>query len=606
MAGREHVLRADLSAGTVNRERVPERWRRRFLGGKGLGARYLYEELDAGVDPLGPENLLGFCIGPLSGYLPGETRYAAVTKSPLTGGFLDSYAGGEFAGRLAGSLSDCLALLVTGEADEPVRIVVEGGDGRIEPAETWGEDTVAVADAHPDSGVACIGPAGERGVAYATVASDAGDHHAGRGGAGAVMGSKRLKAVVVRDEAPEIPPELADLRARYEREYAEADTGRWQAAGGTIESIDFANEVGALATEGWQRDQFEAVDDIGVEAAAEAAIGREHPDWEVPGGFEIETDDGTSVPRGATPMTLGAGLGVGEFDAVAELGGLCDRLGIDVISAGNAVAWAMRAAEAGRLDCELAFGDADGARTLIEAIATGADGPCEAGVAETLADGVDAATDAYGTDDVIPTVKSMAVPAYDPRAAAGMALAYATSDRGGCHRRARPVEWEAFTETADTRERVAAVVTAQNTRSVLWSLVADDFAGEPLWDDLGAEWFDALGDDYDPADLERVGERVWTLVRLFNGREGFDRAGDELPEAFTEPIADGPAEGDRIDPAEFDALLDAYYAARGWTRTGLPTRESLARLDLETAVDADTLDGNVPETAPRTRTDDDD
>ncbi|MFT4885237.1 MAG: aldehyde:ferredoxin oxidoreductase [Natronomonas sp.] len=606
MAGREHVLRADLSAGTVSRERVPERWRRRFLGGKGLGARYLYDELDAGTDPLGPENLLAFCIGPLSGYLPGETRYAAVTKSPLTGGFLDSYAGGAFAGRLAGSLDGSLALLVTGEAGEPVRIVIEDGEGRIEPAEAWGEDTVVTAEAYPDSGVACIGPAGEHGVAYATIASDAGDHHAGRGGAGAVMGAKRLKAVVVRNEAPEMPPELADLRARYEREYAEGDTGRWQAAGETLESIDFANEVGALATEGWQRDQFEAADDIGIEAAEDAAVGREHPDREVPGGFEVETDEGTSVPRGATPMTLGAGLGLEEFDAVAELGGLCDRLGIDVISAGNAVAWAIRAAEAGRIDCELAFGDADGARSLIEAIATGGDGSCEAGVAGTLAEGVDAAADAYDTDGVIPTVKSMELPAYDPRAAVGMALAYATSDRGGCHRRARPIEWEAFAEDAETSKRVAAVIVAQNTRSALWSFVADDFAGEPLWDDFGAEWFDALGYDYDAADLRRVGERVWTLVRLFNAREGFDRAGDELPAAFTDPIPDGPAAGDRIDPEGFDLLLDAYYAARGWNREGLPTRETLERLDLEAVVDPETPVGNAPETASRTETDDDD
>jgi aldehyde:ferredoxin oxidoreductase len=604
MHGRQNVLRADLTAGTVSRERVPERWRRRFLGGKGLGARYLYEELDAGVDPLGPENLLAFCVGPLSGYLPGETRYAAVTKSPLTGGFLDSYAGGDFADRLAGSLEDCLALLVTGEADEPVRIVIENGDGRIEPAETWGEDTVSAAEAHPESGVACIGPAGERGVAYATIASDAGDHHAGRGGAGAVMGAKRLKAVVVENGAPETPPELAGLRERYEREYADDETGRWQAAGGTLESIDFANEVGALATEGWQRDRFEAADDIGIEAATEAAVGRERPDREVPGGFEVETDEGRSVPRGATPMTLGAGLGLEEFDAVAELGGLCDRLGIDVISAGNAVAWAIRADEAGRIDCELTFGDAEGARGLIEAIATGTDGPCEAGVAETLADGVDAASAAYGTDDAIPTVKSMELPAYDPRAAVGMALAYATSDRGGCHRRARPIEWEAFAEDAATSERVAAVVAAQNTRSALWSFVADDFAGEPLWDDFGAEWFDALGYDHGPADLRRVGERVWNLVRLFNAREGFDRASDELPPVFTEPLEEG---GARIDPEAFEALLDAYYAARGWNREGLPTRETLERLDLAAVADADpeTPVGDPTETALRPETDDD-
>ncbi|ELZ58875.1 MULTISPECIES: aldehyde ferredoxin oxidoreductase family protein [Halorubrum] len=588
MADRDHALRVDLSSETVEREPVPAAWRRRFLGGKGIGARYLYDELDPGTDPLGPGNLLAFCVGPLSGYLPGETRYAAVTKSPLTGGFLDSYAGDDFAGRLAGSLDDCLALLVTGAADRPVRIVVEGGDARVEPAEAWGADTVETDGVHPDAGVACIGPAGERGVAYATIASDAGDHHAGRGGAGAVMGSKRLKAVVARDDPPAVPPELVPLRERVERAYAEGDTGRWQAAGETLESVDFANEVGALATEGWQRDRFAAADDIGIEAAADAAVGRERPDSAVPGGFEVETDEGRSVPRGATPMTLGAGLGVESFDAVAALGERCDRLGVDVISAGNAVAWAVRAAEAGRVDCDVSFGDPDGARALIEAIATGADGPCEPGVTDALADGVDAAADAYGTDDAIPTVKSMELPAYDPRAAVGMALAYATSDRGGCHRRARPIEWEAVAEEASTRERVAAVVTAQNTRSALWSFVADDFAGEPLWDEFGAEWFAALGRDHDAESLRLAGERIWTLVRLFNAREGFDRGDDELPPTLTDPVPGGSEATDGLDREAFERLLDAYYAARGWDRDGLPTPETLARLDLDATVDGET------------------
>jgi aldehyde:ferredoxin oxidoreductase len=287
-------------------------------------------------------------------------------------------------------------------------------------------------------------------------------------------------------------------------------------------------------------------------------------------------------------MTLGAGLGLEAFDAVAALGGLCDRLGVDVISAGSAVAWAVRAAEADLVECDVGFGEETDARRLIEAIATGQDSPCESGVAETLAAGVDAAVERYGGEEFIPTVKSMELPAYDPRTAPGMALAYATSDRGGCHRRARPIEWEVFEGDLSPSDRVAAVVTAQNTRSVLWSFVVDDFAGEPLWADLGAEWFEALGDEYGTEDLQRAGERIWTLVRLFNARDGFGRDADELPEPLTEPISDGPAAGSRIAPEAFDALLDAYYAARGWTREGLPTEATLRRLDLDDVVDSET------------------
>jgi aldehyde:ferredoxin oxidoreductase len=579
---RDHVLRVDLTAGTIERERVPERWRRQFLGGKGLGARYLYEELDAGTDPLGPDNLLGFLLGPVSGYLPGETRYAAITKSPLTGGFLDSYAGGRFPARLAGTLPNCLGVLVTGRADAPVAVHVRDGDAEIAETDLGGADVPAVADAFPGAAVACIGPAGERAVRYATIASDGGDHHAGRGGAGAVMGAKNLKAVVVHGEAIDPSGDLARLRDEYAEAYREHDTGRWLAAGATIESLDFADETGLLATRGWQAAEFDGSEAVGVEAAKEAAVEREYPDGDHPGGFRVETDEGETVPRGATAMTLGAGLGIDDFDDVASLGALCDRLGMDVISTGNAVTWAIRAADTGHVEADLSFGDAEAAAALVERIATRADP-----VADALADGVAVAADRYGGDDLVPTVKSMAVPSYDPRRAGSMALAYATSDRGGCHRRARPFEEEVFDDEWSLETQVRAVTTAQNVRSALWSLPADDFLGE-TFDDLGAEWLAALGREYDPEELYRLGERVWTLVRLFNVREGFDRADDSLPARFRESLPGGRGRSTRIDPDDFERALDRYYAARGWGTDGRPLADALARLELDDVVDDET------------------
>ena len=170
-----------------------------------------------------------------------------------------------------------------------------------------------------------------------------------------------------------------------------------------------------------------------------------------------------------------------------------------------------------------------------------------------------------------------------------MALAYATSDRGACHRRARPVEREVFAARDwDADDRVEAVLVAQNTRAVLWSLIVDDFVGEALWDDLGAEWLRAVGYDVDPADLRVAGERIWTLTRLFNVREGFDREDDGLPEPLTEPLTDGPAAGSAVDPDEFEDLLSAYYRARGWGPDGRPTRETVERLALADAIDAAT------------------
>jgi aldehyde:ferredoxin oxidoreductase len=568
---RDRLLRVDLTTETVESEVVPDRWLRQYIGGKGLGARYLYEELPPNVDPLGPDNVLLFMLGPLSGYLPGEQRYAAVTKSPLSGAFLDSYSGGRFPAVLAQALDDHIGVLVTGTADRPVRLEIENGSGAIAPAENWGTDAVETCEAFPDATVACIGPAGENRVSYATIASDTGDHHAGRGGAGAVIGAKRLKAVVAYGEPPE---GLATLRERYEERYVGDDTGRWQVTSETLESIDFADRVGVLSARGWQEGRFEETDEIGIEAARETAVEREHEDETIPGGFRIETEEGETVPRGATQMTLGAGLGIAEFDAVAALGETCDRLAVDVISAGNAVAWAMRASEMDIIDRDITFGDEATARSLIGEIVRR-----ESVLGDALAEGVEIASERFDSREIIPTVKGMELPNYDPRGAQSMALAYATSDRGACHRRARPVEREVFAGEPWSAETAAqAVIETQNSRSVLWSLVVDDFIGA-VFTDLGAEWLSAVGLDYTPEELRQAGERIWTLTRLFNVREGFTRADDELPPSLCEPLSNEPESA--IDPATFETMLDAYYTLRGWDVDGYPTRETLSGLGVE-------------------------
>jgi aldehyde:ferredoxin oxidoreductase len=572
------LLRVDLSRETTERVAVPAEWLRQYVGGKGLGARYLYGALSPGADPLGPENVVLFLTGPLAGELPGESRYAVVTKSPVTGCFLDSYAGGRFPARLAGALGEHRGLVVTGAAAEPVRVVVADGTARVEPATTWGADTAETAASFPDGAVACIGPAGEHRVAAATVASDGGDHHAGRGGAGAVLGSKRLKAVVARGEPPAPDPALVPLRERTAERFRESDTGRWLDAGGTVESVDFADAVGALATRGWTATRFEGADDIGVEAIADRAIDRETGPGGVARGFRVGTD--STVPRGATGMSLGAGLGIDDADAVTALGGVCDRLGLDLIGAGGAVAWAVRAADAGVLepDRELAFGDAAAARRLLRELATR-----ESDLGDALADGVAAAAERFGGADLVPTVKGLVAPNYDPRGAPSMALAYATSDRGACHRRAMPVEREAFEGPWSPERAARAVARAQTRRSAWWCLVADDFLGRTLADD-GAAWLDVL----DPAprgDPTALGERVWTLTRLFNVREGVTRADDTLPAAMTRPLPDGPDAARAVDPVRFEAMLDAYYARREWGPEGRPTRGLVERCGLDAAVD---------------------
>ncbi|GAA0510260.1 aldehyde ferredoxin oxidoreductase family protein [Halorubrum aquaticum] len=631
----DRILRVDLSTRRVDSEPVPEEWLARYVGGKGLGARYLYAA-GGGIDPESPANPLAFMTGPLTGYTPGEQRYAAITKSPLTGAFLDSYGGGAFPGRLAASLGPHLGVLVTGAADEPVVLSLSDGEATVDPAgDLWGLDAAETDDRFPDAAVACVGPAGENAVRYATIASDGGDHHAGRGGAGAVMGSKRLKAVVARDPPPEPSGRLAALRERDGAAFADSDAGRWLAASDTLETVDFANEAGVLPTRGWQERRFEGAEGIGIERAAERATGREREDDPVPGGFRIpesegaENDDdgdagdddgddrddgdagdgderddgdgdydagesasaGDSVPRGATPIVLGAGLGIDDFDAVAALGGVCDRLGMDVISAGNAVAWAVRAGEEGLIDREVAFGDEAAARATIEEIA-GRETP----LGDALADGVAAAAARLGGEDLIPTVKGMELSSYDPRGATSMALAYATSDRGACHRRARPVEADAMAPDSRDPDAVAAAVAAeQDRRAALWCLVGDDFLEDVFDPAVAAEWLAARGYDHDPADLAALGERVWTLTRLYNVREGFRREDDALPPAIAGARDEGDEaasdHSDGLDPNAFNELLDGYYAVREWDENGRPTATLLDRLGLADLADVPAATG---------------
>ena len=586
----DSILRVDLSAGSVRSERIPEEWLENYIGGKGIGARYLYE-MAPGVDPTAPANVLLFMLGPLTGFTPGDQRYAAITKSPLTGAFLDSYSGGSFPARLAGSLGPHLGIHITGAAEKPVVLSVSDGEATIEPdEELWGLDAEATCSRFPDSAVACIGPAGEHGVQYATIASDSGEHHAGRGGAGTVMGTKSLKAVVAHDPAPD---GLDDLRDRYGETFAESDTGQWLSASDTLETVDFANEAGVLPTRGWQERSFEGADDIGIERAREAATGREREDDPVPGGFRVDSDAGESVPRGATPIVLGAGLGIDDFDAVATLGAVCDRLAMDVITAGNAVAWAVRASQRGLIDREFSFGDEAAARGLLEEIASRS-----TPLGDALADGVSSAVDRFGGDDLIPTVKGMELSSYDPRGAETMALAYATSDRGGCHRRARPVETEAITDTGWTTEEQAAVVAdEQDRRALLWSLIADDFLEEVFRPAVGAEWLSAVGYDRTGEELAETGERIWTLVRLFNLREGFERADDGLPAALLDD-PDGPDSG--LDREEFQTLLSRYYEHREWDQTGRPTEALLRRLGIDSLPDPGTrtVDGTDTQETP--------
>lgn len=565
-----HILRVDLTDETVESEPIPDGWRRRYLGGKGLGARYLYEEVEPGIDPLGPANVLCLFRGPLSGHLPGETRYAAITKSPLTGLFVDSYSGGGFATSLVGALGDHMGVIIEGAADDPVELSISDGDATIRSAaDRWGLRIDALDEAIDEGDVAGIGPAGEQLVRFATIGTDGGAHHAGRGGTGAVMGAKRLKAVIA-DGEPVDRPALTDALQAYVDRFEGDPRGRAHRASGTVETADAADTLGVLPTKGWSTGTFEHADDIGIQAVRMAATDRERA-GDLPGDFDL---DGL-VARGGLGIALGANLGIDDFDAVADLGRACDTLGVDIIEAGSAIAWAILASDRGLIDRQIDFGDADAARQLLDEIATRS-----TPLGDRLSAGIDRAAEAGG-ENLVPTVKSMTAGSYDPRGAPAMALAFATSDRGACHRRARPVFDEmTAAEAWDDEARVAAVIEEQNRQSALWCLIVDDAVAFAFADDLGEPLLEAIGWSVEPPGMAAVGERVWTLTRLFNLREGATDADDRLPPVFSTPLDGGPASGEAIDPDGFEALRDRYYEERGWTDRGQPSQELVERLGL--------------------------
>ena len=591
-----HLLRVDLTAGTVETEEIPKDYRDRFISGKGLGAALLLDEVPTGVDPLSPENTLYFMFGPLSGFAPGTSRYGAITKSPLTGTYVDSYSGGHFPAMFRFALPEHLGIAIEGEADDPVYLdVTDDGVELKDATDLWGMDTKETAAQFDGkfTKTACIGPAGENEVRFATITSDEGTHHAGRGGVGAVMGSKNLKAVVATAQDPPNPENIRGLKAQHTKRLGTSEDVAWARDGGTQLIPEWTQAVGALPTHNWTKGTVEDVDDISIDAFATGHVGTDScfgcpvacghitdfSDTDIDGAFpEARVEWG---PEYETVGMVGANTDITDVTAITELADRADTLGMDTITLGNVLSFTMECIEAGVVDYDLGWGDAHAAAELVTDIAH-RDGD----LADTLAEGSQKAAEAMDDDRALEAsvnVKGMELPAYDPRASYGMALAYATADRGGCHQRAWPIGSDALGGDRDPfayEEHAAVVVDEQDENALTFSAVACDFTAYDY--EKVCEWLNELGYDVDEATLETVGERAWNMTRLFNAREGFDRDDDELPERLTEPLEDGgPADGNAITEDGFERMLDEYYQLRGWTEDGVPTEGTVERLDID-------------------------
>jgi aldehyde:ferredoxin oxidoreductase len=593
------ALVVDVGTGDAERLDLPEPVLRACIGGSGLGAWLMHRLAPPGVEPLAPEAPLAFAFSPLVGTpLTTSAKFAVVAKSPLTGLLNDALASSHFA--IAGKLTGNDAIVVRGACDVPSVLLVDGESSRIEPADDlWGLSAAATEDRLRERlgaawRVAAIGPAGERLVRFATLSHDG--RHAGRGGLGAVLGAKNVKAVAVRGagKKPPLADPAAVLAAAKDlrgRSFGPA-TAKYRELGTLANLLSF-NAINTLPTRNFSAASFEEAPRLAAEElhelrlvardnCASCTIGCEHI-YAAPGG-------GTTRVEYENVFALGPLCGVSDPDAVLAASSLCDDLGIDTISAGGTLAWAMECAERGLIDAPwLRFGDPD---TLTRALTE--IGQRE-GLGDLLAEGSRRAAEevGQGSDHFAPHVKGLELPGYEPRTLHAMALGLAVNARGADHNRSGAYEADlsgSLDRLAGGDEHVAAAVETEDRAAIMDSLILCKFL-RGVFDEPWEEWPGLLkpvtGWDVDADELHVVARRIVAAKRLFNLREGWTREEDRLPARFlTEPLELDSGREATLTKERLDTMINSYYERRGLDRNGIPERQTRAELDLDLFVQA--------------------
>ena len=571
-----------------------------YLGGRGLGARYLYDHLPPGTDPLGPKNILSFWTSPLMGTgAMSMVKLCGVTKSPLTGTILMSLMGGYFGPAMRAAGVD--GLVFEGQAEKPVCLVLQQGKADLIAAgHLWGLSTGETkSQIHKDpnlkdSQIACIGPAGENLVSFAAIMHN-GDAM-GRGGIGAVMGSKHLKAIVVDGS---VRPTLSDpdryqqVVKRISKTYRDSEALKIFGTTGTTQHVDGLNLKHMYPTRNFQDGQFENYQQVNADMLYGKYVQKRTTCHRCPVRCRRESGitDGpfagiqTDGPEYETLWGFGGLCGNDDLASVIAANDLCQEYGLDTISAAGAISFAMECFEKRLISREdtggidLKFGNSRGILQLLQDIGN------RDGFGNILAEGARRASERIGggAADFAMQVKGMELAGYDPRNAKGMALGYATSPRGGCHERgyltAETVGFPPGVDRLSYQGKGELVKNAQDTIAVKDSLsfCVLSSAGTSL-DDLAQLFSTATGIEVSTQDLLEAGERINNLERLFNLREGFSRKDDTLPRRFLkEAILDNQGGSQTVD---LDRLLDQYYQARGWDDQGRPVLETLEKLVL--------------------------
>lgn len=583
------IIRVDLSKSVVEIETLDEKFALNYIGGKGFGAKVLFEETGIRIDPYDPANVLIFATGPVNGIaLSGAAKFCAIFKSPLTGIWGESQCSGYFGPELKHAGYDMI--IIQGKSEKPVYLCIEDEEiDVINAAHLWGKDTFETEDVvKKDHGekfqVLSIGPAGENLVRYAIIEHDKGREF-GRCGAGAVMGSKKLKAVTVRGTGSvEIarPEELEDFRKELNEKIKERLTSLREY--GTPNMMILTNTTGTLPTRNWTAGKFDGFEEINAEAMKKRIMKRSKACYACTVACrkmsKVETGPyaGTEVegPEYETLFALGSLCGNDSIESIAKANEVCDRLGIDTISVGNVLAFAMECYERKiitRQDTEgveLTFGNNEGTIATLKRIAY------REGFGNVLAEGVRKASQSIGkgAERLAVHVKGLELAGYDPRGLKGIALAYAVSCRGACHLRHLAYRpnltglypfGEGKIDRLSYEGQAQMVVDLENFHVLVDSMVLCKFVclpavGPIFWDELAKLYSIVTGVDSGKKDLLIRAERIVNLVKEFNVREGMSRKDDVLPERFMK----NSVEGQVVEKERFEEMLNQYYALRGW------------------------------------------
>ncbi|MBD5638767.1 aldehyde ferredoxin oxidoreductase family protein [Clostridium botulinum] len=594
------ILRIDLTNRECTLEPLDEEKAKKFIGARGLGVKTLLEEIDPKIDPLSIENKLVIVTGPITGApMPTSGRYMVVTKAPLTGTIAISNSGGKWGTELKNAGYDMI--IVQGKSDVPVYVNIE--DDKIEIKEAnhlWGKTSLETTEIlcnenNERAKVLCIGPAGEKLSLMAAIMNDI-DRAAGRGGVGAVMGSKNLKAIVIKgsgkvkvfneEEAKKVS--LEKIKILREDPVAGGGLPTY----GSAVLVNIINENGVHPVRNFQKSYTDEADKISGETLTEDCLVRKNPCYRCPiaCGRWVKLDDGTECggPEYETLWSFGSDCDVYDLNAINVANMLCNEYGLDTISAGATIAAAMELYEKGYIKDEdikedglsLKWGDAEAVVGWTKKMAL------REGFGDKMADGSYRLCESYGVPEFSMTVKKQELPAYDPRGIQGHGITYAVNNRGGCHIKGYMISPEilGYPEKLDRfslEGKAAYAKIFHDLTAVIDSLGLCIFTTFGLGVQDYVDMYNVVvgGKLHNAESIMEAGDRIWTLEKLFNLEAGIDSSHDTLPKRLLkEPIPEGPSKGCVHKLSE---LLPEYYAVRGWDKNGIPTEDTLKKLGLE-------------------------